>query len=956
MRKRFTFRSPVPMFRSALPIFLLTATGTLSFAAVQSRISSVNESSRVAVTHTIPARALTGTDLGVAASDRQLSSLMLTFSRTEAQQAALTQLLIDLQDPSSPRYHAWLTPEQFGAQFGLSAEDLTKVSTWLTSKGFKVTSTGRGSDYIAFTGTVAQAESAFGTSIHTLMIDGEQHLSNMTDPTLPTGIATVVTNVGGLNDLKLKARARTRTVKMDAINTTGLQPKFTSAISGSHFVAPGDFYTIYDMNPLLASTCGSTPCNGIGVGAGVGGGYSIAVVGQTNISLSDVTAFRTASGLCTTVSTTCPNPLPTVKLYGTSPGSSASDLPEAMLDVEWSGATAPNANIVYVNSTNVITGSLLSAINDNLAPIISISYGDCEVNFGTANLTSFNQFFQRANAQGQTIVGPSGDSGATDCDYNSYPAVGGFNVDFPSSSPYVTSAGGSMFIATDSAFWGTSNGTNAGSALGYIPETVWNESTSAVGLAAGGGGSSAFFTKPYWQTGTSVPNDFSRDVPDISLNAASGHDGSLYCVSNSCVTGFRAADGQSLSVVGGTSVASPSFAGVLALVEQKIGSRIGNTGPVLYALGNSASSATVFHDIVSGNNNSACTAGTKDCPSGGSIGYTAAAGYDLATGLGSIDVYNLAIKWNTVTPPGAGTVVGQNITSTIVTTTSPVCGVASGTITMTVKVSSGAVSTVAPTGTVQLLIDNVVNGAPAALSNGTASLSFSTAGVASGGHTISAVYSGDVNYAASKGFLTADVVSSTKADFAFTPCTASTTIKAGGVAPGIVFTVAPVNGFTGSVTFSATSANSLAATFAFSVTPLVINSTSSGTTNFVLTASTTKATTSNSLYKKTNSAKTETSHAPWYVGGSGVALASALLLTMPRRRRWGALLVAVLSVAAFGVTGCGSGTGTLASNTGGTTTTTTNATPGTYNVRVTATATTSAGVVVHSTNVAFIVQ
>jgi subtilase family serine protease len=947
MRKRFALRS-------AVPILLLTAASTLSFAAVQSRISAVSESSRVAVPHTIPARALAGSDLGAAASDRQLSSLMLTFSYTDAQQAALTQLLIDLQDPSSPRYHAWLTPEQFGAQFGLSSEDLAKVSTWLTSQGFKITGTGRASNYVTFSGSVAQADKAFGTSIHNLTVDGEAHFSNVTDPVLPTALASVVTNISGLNDLKLRSRARTRVVKLDAADTTGLQPKFTSSISGSHFVAPGDFYTIYDVNPLLASSCGSVPCNGIGVGAGVGGGFSIAVAGQTNITLADVTAFRTASGLCTTVSATCPNPLPTVRPYGTNPGTSTSDLGEAMLDVEWAGAVAPNANIVYVNSNNVFT-SLINAINDNLAPVVSISYGNCEVALGQATLNQINQYLQQGNAQGQTIVGPSGDAGATDCDAGNYPALSGLNVDFPSSSPYATAAGGSMFLAADSSFWSAANGTNAGSAVSYIPETVWNESSSTVGLAAGGGGASSYFAKPYWQAGTTVPNDFSRDVPDISLNSASGHDGSLYCVSGSCVTGFRAADGQSLSVVGGTSVAAPSFAGILALVEQKIGSRIGNAGPILYALANSTSSATVFHDIVGGNNNSACTAGTKDCPNGGSIGYTATAGYDLATGLGSVDVYNLATKWTSVTPPSAGTAIGRNLTTTSVTTSSPVCGSVSSTLALTVRVASTATSTISPTGTVQLLVDNVASGAPVALTGGSATISLPTAALASGGHTVSAAYSGDVNYTTSKGSLNTDVVSSTKADFAFTPCTATTTIKSGGVAPAVVFTVAPVNGFTGSVAFTATSADSVAATYSFSVTPLVIGSTASGTTSFVLTASSSKATTTNSLSKPTSSAKAVRPRAPWYIGGSGAALASLLLLTMPRRRRWGALLAAVLSVAALEVMGCGSGAGTLASNTGGTTTTT-NAAPGTYNLRVTATATTSAGVVVHSTNVTFVVQ
>ncbi len=428
---------------------------------------------------------------------------MLTFNMTDVQQAALTQLLVDLQNPSSPRYHQWLTPEQFGAEFGLSAPDLAKVSTWLTSQGFTITGVARGSNFIAFSGTASQVQQAFGTSIHNMLVNGEQHISNVTDPVLPAGLASVVTNLSGLNDFKLKSRARTRVVKLPPVDTTGLHPDFTSSITGTHYMAPGDFYTIYNEAPLIASSINGT-------------GITVAVVGQTDINLPDVTAFRTASGLCTTVSTTCPTPLPTVMLYGTDPGTSSSDLPEAMLDVEWAGATAPNAKILYVNSTDVIAGSLVNAINNNLAPIISISYGDCEVNFGASFLTQFNQMLQQANAQGQTVVGPAGDSGATDCDFDTYPAVDGLAVDFPGSSPFATSAGGSMFNEGSGTYWNSNSSSsvnNAGSALSYIPETAWNETSASNGLGAGGGGFSLYFSKPYWQVD---PLEFLRVFLTIS--------------------------------------------------------------------------------------------------------------------------------------------------------------------------------------------------------------------------------------------------------------------------------------------------------------------------------------------------------------------------------------------------------------------------------------------------------
>ena len=240
-------------------------------------------------------------------------------------------------------------------------------------------------------------------------------------------------------------------------------------------------------------------------------------MGQTDISLTDGAAFRAASGL--------PANAPTVRVFGSDPGTSAesNEVAEAQLDVEWSGAVAPNATILFVNSTDVLNTSLQSAVTTNVAPIISISYGLCEPDSDVSSLDSFNQLFQEANAQGQTIVGQSGDSGATDCDYLSLQAAQGLNVDFPASSPFVTSMGGTEFNEGAGTYWSTTNGTTAGSATSYIPETVWNDSGTS-GLSAGGGGLSQIFSKPAWQVGNGVPADGSRDVPDISFSASPNHD------------------------------------------------------------------------------------------------------------------------------------------------------------------------------------------------------------------------------------------------------------------------------------------------------------------------------------------------------------------------------------------------------------------------------------------------
>ena len=653
----------------------LSAAATGLHAVVPNRVAAIAAGSRTELAHSVSGRAKVAADRGEAPAGTRLSNVTLHFSLTAAQQAALTQLLIAQQNPSSPQYHHWLTPEQYGAQFGLSAADLSRVTQWLTGQGLSVTTVARSSNLIRFSGTVAQVEQALGTTIHTVTLSGEQHVTNVTNLKLPSGLAAVVSGVTGLSDFRLKPRVHLAKASL------GVRPEYTSYITGTHFLAPGDFYTIYDVNPLLSGSIN-------------GSGVTIAVMGQTDISNADVAAFRTASGLSANV--------PTVRLVGADPGisSNSDEVAEAQLDVEWSGAVAPNATILYVNSNDVLNKSLVDAIANNVAPIISISYGLCEPDSDTSALDSFNQLFQQANAQGQTIVGPAGDSGATDCDYQSATAADGLTVDFPASSPFVTGMGGTEFIEGTGTYWSATNGSNQGSATSYIPEEVWNDSGST-GLGAGGGGASLFFSKPAWQVGTGVPSDSSRDVPDLSFSASPNHDPYLICSSGSCTNGFRDSS-SNLNVVGGTSVSTPAFAGILALLEQKVGGRVGNANPLIYGLANSAYASTVFHDVTTGNNESACIPGTPDCQNGGSIGYAATPGYDLASGWGSISAFNFVNSWSLVTPAGATSTTGALISATSLTSTTPTCGISSGTFAFSIQVTNDSGNSPAsiPTGTV----------------------------------------------------------------------------------------------------------------------------------------------------------------------------------------------------------------------------------------------------------------
>ncbi|HZY61900.1 MAG TPA: protease pro-enzyme activation domain-containing protein [Edaphobacter sp.] len=902
--------------------------------------------------HAVSPRAKNAVDLGAAPASLKLTGLTMRFSMTAAQQAALEQLLQDQQNPKSSRYHQWLTPQQFGAQFGLSAADIAKVSAWLTSKGFTVTGVAKSSTFITFSGTAAQVQQAFGTTIHNLSVNGQKHIANLTDPSLPPGIAGVVSDITGLNDFKPKPRVRTRSLRANtqsgavhANNTITLQDGTTE-----HFIAPGDFYTIYGLSSLISNSTNGT-------------GIKIAVMGQVDITnfLSDVAAFRAASGLSSNV--------PTIQLYGTNPGPpsaaclgtnppsncipSANDLDESLLDVEWAGAAAPGAQIIFVNSQNVIANSLAQAIDNNIAPIMTVSYGACENAFAPSDLTAFNQILMQGNSQGISIFSSSGDSGATDCDYADTSATQGLSVDYPTSSPYVTSVGGLTFNEGGStSYWSSTNGAYGGSATGYIPESVWNETAQRSTFSSGGGGASAYFAKPYWQIGSGVPNDFSRDVPDVALNAAVEHDGYLVCVQGSCANGKYYNANGNFEVFGGTSAAAPSFAGIMAVVQQSLGGgRLGNINPNLYAAANSTFYNNIFHDVASGDNKSPCTAGTQDCPIGGTIGYTAGPGYDLASGWGSVNVAELANRWTSI-PPISGS---NKALSTTTLTANPTAGIAGAAISLTINVAAGGSSASVPTGSVQILVDGTaVPSSTTALTNGNATYSLNTTGLRSGTHDIAAVYTGDSTYDGSKDTVQIDITSATSPDFTITPTTASVATKSGTTAQGITFNLTPVNGFTGTVNLTLSADQSVAASYAFSTGDSVtISSNAAVPTTLTLSAFQSNSSTSAAQHRLVSSNR-PMKQLPWYVTGSGVTFACLFLIVVPRRRKWGALLAVIVSVGIIGASGCSQSSSLKLPPT--TQPTVTNAAPGTYHITITAITGSGASTLAHTATVTFTVQ
>jgi hypothetical protein len=592
-------------------------------------------------------------DRGPAPADLPLDRMVLVLKRSPAQESALKQLLGQQQDRFSPNYHKWLTPDEFGRRFGPSNGDIQAIASWLQSLGFQVLQVARGRTAIEFSGTAAQVQDGFHASIHKYFVNGEEHWANENNPQIPAAIAPVVAGVASLNSFRKRPQIRVSGQTITAAyDTASGRPQFT-ATDGSHGLSPADYAVIYNINPLY-----QTGVNGTG--------RTIGIVAKSNIKLQDVTDFRNLFGLAK-------NP-PQVILNGKDPGLVKNDELEALLDSSWSGAIAPNATVKLVVSadTNASDGVDLSEryiIDNNLADVMSESYGDCEANYTAAQAAQIESLAQQAAAQGITYLVSTGDSGSAGCDDPSSKttATGPLSVNILASTPYTMAVGGTQFNenGNNAAYWNSHNNSVYESVLSYIPEDVWNESCTVAqcgstnaGIWASGGGASTVFPKPSWQTGvTGIPNDGVRDVPDVALTAAS-HDYYLLCQDGSCTANSKGS--FTFHGVSGTSASAPSFAGIMALVNQKTGSRQGQANYFFYQLAAAESlsqcngSATalpagncVFNDVSVGNNAVPGEAGygTPNAQ------YQATPGYDLATGLGSVNVSNLVNEWLGVSSP-----------------------------------------------------------------------------------------------------------------------------------------------------------------------------------------------------------------------------------------------------------------------------------------------------------------
>ena len=679
-------------------------------ANVQSRIGqAIDEKNLVTLQGNTHPMAQAQFDRGEAPASLPMNRMLLVLQHTPEQETSLKQLIADQQNQSSPRFHQWLTPEQYGQSFGPSAEDIKAVTSWLQSHGFDVARVSTGGHVVEFSGTAGQVQAAFHTSIHHYSVNGEDHWANSTDPQIPAALAPVVKGVKSLHNFHAKANANYAGLFQRDKSTGQTKqisgPNFTFTSNDNTFfgLGPADFATIYNVKPLWD--------------AGVDGtGETIAIVQESNINLQDIRNFRTVFGL--------PANDPEIVLDGPDPGIIPNVEPEAVIDVTWAGAVAKGAKIKLVvsSSTNTTEGIALSAqyiADNNIASISSMSFGQCELALGTAGNQFWNSVWEQEAAEGITAFVSAGDGGSAGCDNFNTSAFArkGLAVSGDASTPFDVAVGGTDFSGdffAPAQFWSATNDpVTQGSALSYIPEIPWNDScanslfsfigagtdpiavcNSSFGanfldIVGGSGGASSCissdgknlsscsggYPKPSWQAGVGVPADKVRDIPDVSLFASSGFLGSFYiiCEADLSPTGMCDLNPpfEDFAGFGGTSVSSPAFAGIMALVDQKTHARQGNANFVFYKLAaeqnptacnvNAGGFLTslpaptcIFNDITADTNAVPCLAGSPNCnteggPLGVLAGYNSGVGYDLTTGLGSVNAANLVNGWKSVT-------------------------------------------------------------------------------------------------------------------------------------------------------------------------------------------------------------------------------------------------------------------------------------------------------------------
>jgi subtilase family serine protease len=506
------------------------------------------------------------------------SQLQLSISLNLRNPSGLDALLQAQQNPQSPLYHHYLTPQQFSSMFGPTQATVDQVTAWLQSQGLQVNSVAPNHLLIDASGSTSAVQQAFAVTISNYALGGRTVYAPTNEPSVPASLAGLILNVGGLSNV---AHYHPLNLLNHLIPADGPGGGYT----------PTQLRTAYNMKSLISSADGT--------------GQTIAIFELDGYKSSDIKAYLSHYSLGSAKYSNV--------LVDGATNKAGSGAIEVELDMEVVSAIAPGATQkIYIgpNTNSGVNDTYNQIVSDDIAPVTSISWGECEADSGTAELSALDTIFKQGAAQGQSFFAAAGDDGAYDCGTSS------LGVDSPADDPYVVGVGGTNLQLTSSG--------------SYSSESVWSDPTdtsnSAKGVG-GGGGYSTYFAKPSYQTGTGVSSNTKRHVPDVSADADPNTGYSVYCsvTAAGCSTGSAA-----WTEVGGTSAAAPLWAAVAtdtnAYMASQSGSTLGNVNAKLYTLFNTSQTYSAYHDVTSGNN----------------LYYSAGTGYDVASGIGTPNVWNFA--------------------------------------------------------------------------------------------------------------------------------------------------------------------------------------------------------------------------------------------------------------------------------------------------------------------------
>ena len=634
-------------------------------------------------------------DRGALPDGYPLDHMMLLLQRAPEREQAFSEFIDQLHDKFSPNFHKWLNATEIGERYGLGEQDIATVSGWLKSHGFTVNAVYANRMMIDFSGNAGQVRNAFHTEMHSLSVNGESHLANMSDPKIPQALTAAVKGVVALNDFRPHQMKRAKKMGLGHVGFTfGPNCGFLTSLrdganTNCEALMPQDLQTIYNINPLLSQ--------GI-----TGKGQTIMVIEDEDpYSLGDWSTFRKVAGLARTY------PYGTVALVhpggcADSPDKNDTTDDEVAIDMEWASAAAPNAAIQVGVCKSILTA--VQNVVNGAAPYpntMSISYGESEASNGATTNAAYNTAYKTGAAEGISIFVSSGDEGACSGNADGADCTRGITVSGYTSTPYNISVGGTDFgdayAGTESTYWNSSNTVDYGSAKSYIPEIPWNDSCAdsliinflntyyssnlingygpsgtgicntypwdttsellTTGSGSGGpsncasgspttsgdpasGGTCAGWAKPSWQVVLGNPSDGVRDIPDVSLMAANGLWNHFYliCMSNPAeiTEGYAAPCSdppQDWPGFGGTSVSSPIWAGIQALVNQYTNQNWGNANTVYYqianteygvsgnsscnsSLGNAVGTSCTFYDVTIGSIYLPCTYSSSNATTG----------------------------------------------------------------------------------------------------------------------------------------------------------------------------------------------------------------------------------------------------------------------------------------------------------------------------------------------------